>query len=132
MYHREADQEGFLVLSGEAVLVVEGEERPLARVGLLPLPPGTAHVIVGAGAGRASCSQWAPARTTASPARSCSRSDEAAERYGASVAEDTTDGGAAYAAVPAPPPDGVPRRLAARVGASERGKMSMCGGRRPS
>ena len=29
MYHWEADQEDFLVLSGEAVLVVEGEERPL-------------------------------------------------------------------------------------------------------
>ena len=29
MYHWEADQEDFLVLSGEAVLIVEGEERPL-------------------------------------------------------------------------------------------------------
>ena len=27
MYHWEADQEDFLVLSGEALLVVEGEER---------------------------------------------------------------------------------------------------------
>ena len=30
MYHWEADQEDFLVLSGEATLIVEGEERPLA------------------------------------------------------------------------------------------------------
>ena len=29
MYHWEADQEDFLVLSGEALLIVEGEERPL-------------------------------------------------------------------------------------------------------
>ncbi|MEO9174102.1 MAG: hypothetical protein ABI317_01225, partial [Gaiellales bacterium] len=27
MYHREANQEGFLVLSGECLLLVEGEER---------------------------------------------------------------------------------------------------------
>jgi uncharacterized cupin superfamily protein len=30
MYHWEADQEDFLVLSGEALAIVEGEERPLA------------------------------------------------------------------------------------------------------
>jgi len=29
MYHWEADQEDFLVLSGDALLIVEGEERPL-------------------------------------------------------------------------------------------------------
>ena len=27
MYHWEADQEGFLVVSGEALLIIEGEER---------------------------------------------------------------------------------------------------------
>ena len=37
MYHWEADQEGFLVLSGEALLIVEGEERPL-RPGTTSLP----------------------------------------------------------------------------------------------
>ena len=31
MYHWEADQEDFLVLAGEALLVVEGEERPLRQ-----------------------------------------------------------------------------------------------------
>ncbi len=30
-YHREGDQEDFLVLRGAGTLVVEGEERPLAR-----------------------------------------------------------------------------------------------------
>src|SRR4051812_18837360 len=29
MYHWETDQEDFLVLAGEALLIVEGEERPL-------------------------------------------------------------------------------------------------------
>ncbi len=31
MYHWEADQENFLVLAGEALLVVEGEECPLRQ-----------------------------------------------------------------------------------------------------
>ena len=38
MYHWEADQEDFLVLSGEALLIVEGEERPLVSLGLRALP----------------------------------------------------------------------------------------------
>jgi hypothetical protein len=33
MYHWEADQEHFLVLSGDALLIVEGEERPLRHRG---------------------------------------------------------------------------------------------------
>jgi uncharacterized cupin superfamily protein len=31
MYHWEAEQEDFLVLSGEALLIVEGQERPLKQ-----------------------------------------------------------------------------------------------------
>ena len=38
MYHEEPGQEDFLVLYGECLLIVEGEERPLAPVGLRPLP----------------------------------------------------------------------------------------------
>jgi uncharacterized cupin superfamily protein len=49
MYHREEDQEGFLVLAGEALLLVEGEERPLKAWDFFHCPPGTDHVIVGAG-----------------------------------------------------------------------------------
>lgn len=49
MYHWEADQEDFLVLSGQALLIVEGEERPLRRWDLVHCPPGTKHTIVGAG-----------------------------------------------------------------------------------
>ena len=51
MYHREAHQEGFLVLAGECLLIVEGEERPLKAWDFFHCPAGTAHVIVGAGDG---------------------------------------------------------------------------------
>jgi mannose-6-phosphate isomerase-like protein (cupin superfamily) len=49
MYHWEADQEGFLVMAGEALLVVEGEERALRQWDFVHCPPGTQHTIVGAG-----------------------------------------------------------------------------------
>ena len=39
-YHREANQEDFLVLAGECLLLIEGEERSLQGVGLRPLPGG--------------------------------------------------------------------------------------------
>ncbi len=51
MYHWEADQEDFLVLSGEALLIVEGEERRLQQWDLVHCPPETKHIIVGAGDG---------------------------------------------------------------------------------
>ena len=41
MYHWEADQEGFLVVSGEAVLIVEGEERTLRAWDFVHCPPHT-------------------------------------------------------------------------------------------
>ena len=47
VYHRENDQEDFLVLSGEGTLIVEGEERPLKQWDFFHCPPGTAHAIVG-------------------------------------------------------------------------------------
>ncbi len=67
MYHRETDQEDFLVLAGEALAIVEGQERPLRQWDFVHCPPGTNHVIVGAGARRASYSQWAPATTRKGP-----------------------------------------------------------------
>jgi uncharacterized cupin superfamily protein len=51
MYHGEADQEGFLVLAGECLLLIEGEERPLRTWDFVHCPPWTEHVIVGAGDG---------------------------------------------------------------------------------
>jgi uncharacterized cupin superfamily protein len=96
MYHWEADQEGFLVVAGEAVLIVEGEERPLRAWDFVHCPPNTKHVIVGAGND--------PCLVIAIGARERDSLrfpvEEAAKRYGASVEEDTRDGGAAYARVP--------------------------------
>ena len=51
MYHREDDQEDFLVLAGECVLIVEGEERPLRAWDFVHCPAGTEHIFVGAGDG---------------------------------------------------------------------------------
>jgi mannose-6-phosphate isomerase-like protein (cupin superfamily) len=100
MYHQETDQENFLVVTGEAVLVVEGEERPLHAWDFFHCPPGTSHVIVGAGN--------SPCVVIAVGSRSRSEEDgalgfpvdEAARRHGASVAAETMDGGEAYASVP--------------------------------
>jgi uncharacterized cupin superfamily protein len=96
MYHWEADQEDFLVVSGEATLVVEGEERHLRAWDFFHCPPNTKHVIVGAGSG--------PCVVIAVGGREHDElgfpADETAKRYGASVAEDTTDGDVAYANVP--------------------------------
>lgn len=47
LYHREDQQEDFLVLEGECLLLVEGEERPLRQWDFVHSPPGTAHVLVG-------------------------------------------------------------------------------------
>jgi uncharacterized cupin superfamily protein len=95
-YHWEADQENFLVVSGEAVLIVEGEERQLRAWDFVHCPPNTKHVLVGAGTG--------PCVVIAVGARAHDElgfpADEAAKRHGASVEEDTTDGGVAYARLP--------------------------------
>src|SRR4051812_44055436 len=48
-YHREDDQEDFLVLAGECVAIIEGEERRLRPWDFVHCPPGTAHIFVGAG-----------------------------------------------------------------------------------
>ena len=51
MYHGETGQEDFLVLSGECLLLIEGEERPLKQWDFVHSPPWTEHVFVGAGDG---------------------------------------------------------------------------------
>ena len=49
IYHGERGQEDFLVVSGECVLVIEGEERRLKAWDFVHCPPWTRHVFVGAG-----------------------------------------------------------------------------------
>lgn len=53
MYHWEADQEDYLVLSGEALLIVEDEERPLKQWDFVHTPAHAPHVLIGAGSGPA-------------------------------------------------------------------------------
>ena len=53
LYHRESTQEDFLVLSGECLLLVEGEERRLRAWDFCHCPPDTEHIFVGAGDGPA-------------------------------------------------------------------------------
>jgi uncharacterized cupin superfamily protein len=50
-YHGEGDQEDFLVLAGECLLLVEGNELRLAAWDFVHCPPWTEHVFVGAGHG---------------------------------------------------------------------------------
>jgi len=51
LYHGEDAQEDFLVLSGECLLLIEGEERRLRAWDFVHCPPWTEHIFVGAGDG---------------------------------------------------------------------------------
>jgi mannose-6-phosphate isomerase-like protein (cupin superfamily) len=48
-YHWETEQEDFLVLSGQGLLIVEGQERPLKQWDFVHCPPKTRHAFVGVG-----------------------------------------------------------------------------------
>jgi uncharacterized cupin superfamily protein len=50
-YHGENEQEDFLVLAGECLLLIEGQERRLRQWDFVHCPPWTEHVFVGAGDG---------------------------------------------------------------------------------
>jgi uncharacterized cupin superfamily protein len=97
-YHSEAAQEDFLVLAGRCVLIVEDEERPLEAWDFVHCPPGTPHMIVGAGEGRSV--------VLAVGARGLPRKgivyvpSETARRHGVSVAKETTKPAEAYAGLP--------------------------------
>jgi uncharacterized cupin superfamily protein len=97
MYHWEADQEDFLVVAGEAVLVVEGEERRLRAWDFVHCPPGTKHVIVGAGDGPCVVVAVGAREHEDDPGWGGYPVDEAAARHGASVSEETTVPDEAYA-----------------------------------
>jgi len=114
MYHRETDQEDFLVLAGDALLLVEGQERPLRQWDFVHCPPQTEHIIVGAGSG--------PCTVLAVGAREHQTGDwgaytvhEVALRHGVGVDEETSDAQRAYARFPSPQPvryrDGLLPRL---------------------
>jgi uncharacterized cupin superfamily protein len=104
MYHWEADQEDFLVLSGEALLIVEGEERPLRAWDFVHCPPGTKHVIVGAGDTQCLVVAIGARDRSTGPDWGGYTVDEAALRHGAGVQRETTDPDEAYARFPARQP----------------------------
>jgi uncharacterized cupin superfamily protein len=103
LYHAETNQEDFLVLVGECVLLVEGEERRLQAWDFVHCPPGTAHVFVGAGDGP--CVLFMMGRRTRDKGIVYPRS-ELARRHSASVETETKSPAEAYA----PFPDWQPER----------------------
>ena len=98
LYHWEAAQEDFLVLAGEALLIVEGEERPLRAWDFVHCPPETKHVIVGAGDGPCVVvAVGARDRSVDSPDWGGYTVEDAALRHGAGVEQETNEPQEAYA-----------------------------------
>jgi uncharacterized cupin superfamily protein len=105
MYHREDNQEGFLILKGECLLIVEGEERTLRAWDYFHCPPGTEHVLVGAGSEPCVAVSFGSRATRGA----MYVADAAAARHGASVEKDTTSSEEAYAGTPDPVDGPAPR-----------------------
>jgi uncharacterized cupin superfamily protein len=94
MYHGESGQEDFLVVGGECVLVIEGEERRLGAWDFVHCPPWTRRVFIGAGDG--------PCVVVMTGSRAgvfevVYPVNEMAARYDASVHEETSKPDEAYA-----------------------------------
>jgi uncharacterized cupin superfamily protein len=98
-YHREANQEDFLVLSGECLLLIEEAERPLKAWDFVHCPPDTNHGFVGAGDGP--CVIFMTGARKGWPEKGIvyPRS-ELALRHGAGVETETASPAEAYAAFP--------------------------------
>jgi uncharacterized cupin superfamily protein len=101
MYHGENAQEDFLVLSGECVLVIEGEERRLRQWDFVHCPPWTRHVLVGAGEGPCAILMVG---TRKAHEELIYPVDPVALAHGAGVEEETADAKVAYAGRPRPVP----------------------------
>jgi uncharacterized cupin superfamily protein len=99
MYHWEADQEDFLVVAGEALLIVEGEERPLRAWDFVHCPPETKHIIVGAGDAPCVVVAVGARQHAGHPDWGSYTVDELALRHGVGVESETTRAEEAYAHV---------------------------------
>jgi uncharacterized cupin superfamily protein len=97
MYHWEADQEDFLVVAGEALAIVEGEERPLRQWDLVHCPPGTEHTIIGAGETPCAVVAVGARDRSTGPDWGAYTVNEAARSHNAGVEDETTDREQAYA-----------------------------------
>jgi uncharacterized cupin superfamily protein len=108
LYHAEDEQEDFLVLAGECLLLVEGQERLLRQWDFVHCPPWTAHVFVGAGDGPCAI-LMVGSRTGGAVVYPVS---EIAVQHGAGVERESRNPREAYAGfgsyVPAPYPGGLP------------------------
>jgi uncharacterized cupin superfamily protein len=96
MYHGEDVQEDFLVLSGECLLLVEGQERLLHAWDFVHCPAWTEHVFVGAGDGPCAVLMVGsrPDTEVVYPVA------EVARRHGAGVERETRSPDEAYAGFP--------------------------------
>jgi uncharacterized cupin superfamily protein len=99
MYHWEADQEDFLVLRGEALLIIEGEERPLRAWDFVHCPPDVKHTIVGAGEGPCIVVAVGGRQHQNAPGWGGYTVDEVALRHEAGVEKETTEADEAYAPI---------------------------------
>jgi uncharacterized cupin superfamily protein len=99
LYHRESNQEDFLVLAGECLAIVEGQERALKAWDLLHCPAWTKHAFVGAGDGPCAI-LMVGARHDGAEADCEYPVDPVAQRHGAGVATATTSPDEAYAGTP--------------------------------
>ena len=101
MYHWEATQEDFLVLSGEALLIGEGKERRLRQWDFVHCPRLTKHIIVDAGGGP--CAVLAVGAREHRPREVWGGYpvDALAQRHGAGVDRETNNADVAYRHLPA-------------------------------
>lgn len=92
-YHSEPVQEDFLVLEGECIVILDGEERLLQQWDFVHCPAGIEHVFVGAGDAPSAVLMIGSRREDAAhyPV------NDLAAKYGASVTEATDDVAVAYA-----------------------------------
>jgi len=107
-YHAEDGQEDFLILSGEGVLLVEGQERPVKAWDFVHFPSETEHILVGSGDG--------PCVFLAVGARNAGEGihypvSDVALRHEAGVSQPANSGDEAYVGAPettrGPAPDGL-------------------------
>ena len=99
-YHWETEAEDFLVLAGEAIAILEGQERRIGQWDFVHCPPGTKHAFVGAGD--------RPCVLLCASSRQFQKdgpwgyycTGETAAKYNAASSQDTQDGSIAYARFP--------------------------------
>ena len=94
IYHSEDAQEDFLVLSGECLALVDGDEHPLRSGDFVHCPARTPHTFVGAGDGPCTILMVG---ARGHPLTYDYPVSELAARYGASAPQQTADPAEAYA-----------------------------------